>query len=202
MNIYMLYLHINVKPHIISYIQSCAWLSPSLGCYKHENNQWPRKNIKVKIDTKHMELTIGLLNNGVMKNICNSNPYCQVIKQFVLHEKKKNWGNETLEHQQIPYNNYGVHYVSLLTNSWYLITQFYLHLCTLRVINKYKYQDNDMILLCAPYSKHCNTFYFCPNFPYPKNHCIPSNYITESQSQHFCNMLRNKKELKPMISLQ
>jgi len=36
-------------------------------CYKHENDKWPRKNIKVKIDTKHMELTMGLLNNGVMK---------------------------------------------------------------------------------------------------------------------------------------
>jgi hypothetical protein len=42
-------------------------LNPSLGCYKHEKNQWPGKNIKVKIDTRHMELTIGLLNDGVVK---------------------------------------------------------------------------------------------------------------------------------------
>ncbi len=41
--------------------------SPSLGCYKHEKNQWPWKNIKVKIDTRHMEWTIGLLNNGAMR---------------------------------------------------------------------------------------------------------------------------------------
>jgi len=27
-------LHINVKLHIINYIQLCVWLSPSLGCYK------------------------------------------------------------------------------------------------------------------------------------------------------------------------
>jgi hypothetical protein len=63
----MLYLHINVKPQIISYIQLCVSLSPSLGCYKHEKYQWLGKNIKVKIDTRHMELTIGLLNNGVVR---------------------------------------------------------------------------------------------------------------------------------------
>jgi hypothetical protein len=42
-------------------------LNPSLGCYKHEKNQWRRKNIKVKIDTRHMELTIRLLNDGVVR---------------------------------------------------------------------------------------------------------------------------------------
>jgi hypothetical protein len=42
-------------------------LNPSIRCYKHEKNQWLGKNIKVKIDTRHMELTIGLLNDGVVK---------------------------------------------------------------------------------------------------------------------------------------
>jgi len=45
------------------------------------------RDTKVKIDTKHMELTIGLLNHGAVKTRAMVDPYCQVIKQFVLPEK-------------------------------------------------------------------------------------------------------------------
>ncbi len=34
---------------------------------QNEKNQWLKKNIKVKTDTRHMELTIGLLNHGVVR---------------------------------------------------------------------------------------------------------------------------------------
>ncbi len=43
-------------------------------------------DIKVKIDTKRME--IGLLNHGVLKTRAMVDPYWQIIKQFALSKKK------------------------------------------------------------------------------------------------------------------
>jgi hypothetical protein len=45
------------------------------------------RDIKVKIDSRHMELTIELLNHGVVKTRAMVDPCCQVIKQFALPEK-------------------------------------------------------------------------------------------------------------------
>ncbi len=47
-------------------------------------SQWPKKDIKVKIDTRRME--IGLLNHGVVKTRAMIDPCCEIIKQFALPE--------------------------------------------------------------------------------------------------------------------
>jgi hypothetical protein len=46
---------------IMSLTKSITWM------LQNEKNQWLGKNIKVKTNTRHMELTIGLLNHGALR---------------------------------------------------------------------------------------------------------------------------------------